>query len=280
MVASELVESIKNILLEAIDSNSISLPTLPEVAVEVRTVANDPNASIVDLCKVLERDPSVAASVIKVANSPLFRGNEKIDSLKSAATRLGTRYTANFATGIAMKQLFQAQTPFVNKMLHDTWSVSTEVAAVAQIQSKVLPRLLPDRASLAGLTHRIGVLPILTYAEKHKKLLENEQTLKQLIEAVHQDIGARILKVWHFPDDVINVPRDYLKFDREVPQADYVDLVTVAVLHGSENPSHRYTDVDLSMVKAFDRLGLRDQVSDDQAQMVEHIEIAAAAFHS
>jgi HD-like signal output (HDOD) protein len=279
MVASELVHSIKGVLLEAIDNDTISLPTLPEVAIEVRKVATNSDASVADLCKVLERDPSVAASVIKVANSPLFRGNDKIENLRAAAARLGTRYTANFATGVAMRQLFQAKTAFINQIMVDTWTLSTEVAATAQLLSKAHPRLLPDRASLAGLTHRIGVLPVLTYAEKHKKLLDNEQALKQLIEEVHQDIGTRILEVWQFPEDIVNVPCDYLNFERDIPQADYADLVTAAVLQGAFSHDHPYANLDLASVKALERLGLQgEHAEQEQAQMVEHIEIAAAAF--
>ena len=116
-VSSEAIFEIKQTLLDAIDNDTLNLPTLPEVAVEIRKVASSPDAAVKDLCKVLETDPTVAASVIKVANSPLFRGNGKIDNLRAAATRLGTRYTANFATGVAMRQLFNAKSPFINQLM-------------------------------------------------------------------------------------------------------------------------------------------------------------------
>lgn len=279
-VSSEAIFEIKQTLLDAIDNDTLNLPTLPEVAVEIRKVASSPDAAVKDLCKVLETDPTVAASVIKVANSPLFRGNGKIDNLRAAATRLGTRYTANFATGVAMRQLFNAKSPFINQLMVETWNISTSVAASAQVQSRLHPRLYPDRASLAGLTHRIGVLPILSYAENSGTLIDDPAAMQQLIDVVHQDVGTRILEAWQFPDDLINVPCDYLLFERDIPEPDYADLVTVAILLDKKISDAMNIHVDFDTVKAFERLGIAAQQDgdEDQAQMIEHIEIAAAAF--
>jgi len=276
---SELTDKIRDSILNAIEADKITLPTLPEVAIDVRQVARDPNTTVTALCKVLEKDPAIAARVIRIANSPMFRGNKTIDNLKTATTRLGVRYTANFATGIAMKQMFQATTNTVDNILRETWNNSTNVATYAHAFAQQRPNLHPDQASLAGLTHRIGVLPILTYAEDNRKLLNNLSSLHAIIEAVHQDIGEKILQTWDFPPELVAVPKQYLDFSREIPQADYTDLVTVSILQGFENPEHVYHNVRREDVKAFARLGLNmGSEEEEQNQMVEHIELAAVAF--
>jgi len=276
---SELIEKVRDSILDAIKSDRIMLPTLPEVALNVREVARDPNTTVAALCGVLEKDAAIAARVIKVANSPLFRGNKTIDTLKLATTRLGVRYTANFATGIAMKQIFQATTTAIDDILRATWENSTEIAAFAHAYAQLQPHLQADQASLAGLTHPIGVLPILTYAEENRKLLGNLELLHTLIEATHQDIGMHILRAWDFPDELVVVPKQYNQFQRDIPRADYTDLVTVAVLQGAENPGHPMAHVNLSSVTAYDRLGLREASTEAESnQMVEHIELAAAVF--
>ncbi len=277
---SELTEKIRDSILAAIDADRIMLPTLPEVALNVRQVARDPNTTVSALCQVLEKDAAIAARVIKIANSPMFRGNKTIDNLKTATTRLGVRYTANYATGIAMKQMFQATTNLVDEILRETWNTSTTVATFAHAFAQLRPGLHPDQASLAGLTHRIGVLPVLTYAEDNRKLLSNLGSLKAIIEVVHQDIGARILQAWDFPRELVEVPLHYLDFDREVPSADYIDLVTAAVLQDSENPEHPYHSVNRLEVKALQRLGLTQAADSEEEQnrMIEHIELAAVAF--
>ena len=154
---ADTLDNVRDSILEAIKTDRITLPTLPEVALNIREVARNPDTTVIALCNVLENDAAIAARVIKVANSPLFRGGKAIDNLKTATTRLGVRYTANLATGIAMKQMFQATTSLVDDILRATWTNSTEIAAYAQLQLG----LHPDQASLAWLTYRIGVLPIL-----------------------------------------------------------------------------------------------------------------------
>ncbi|MBT8151867.1 MAG: HDOD domain-containing protein, partial [Gammaproteobacteria bacterium] len=229
---------------------------------------------------VLDQDAAIAARIIKIANSPLFRGNKSIDNLKMATTRLGVRYTANFATGIAMKQIFQATTSAVDDILRANWEASTDVASFAHAYAQLKPNLHPDQASLAGLTHRIGVLPIVTFAEENRKLLSSIDLLHEIIEATHQEIGMHILRAWGFPEELVIVPMQYTNFSRDIPQADYADLVTISILQGAENPSHPLSHIDLSEVKAFDRLGLRVAADEDQQnQMVEHIELAAAVFN-
>ena len=174
--------------------------------------------------------------------------------------------------------VFQATTNAVDNILRETWNTSTTIATYAHAFAQLRPGLHPDQASLAGLTHRIGVLPVLTYAEDNRKLLSNIGSLETIIEAVHQDIGARILQAWDFPAELVEVPLNYLDFQREVPSADYTDLVTAAVLQDSESPEHPYHDVNRMDVKALHRLGLMHDEEEAQNRMVEHIELAAVAF--
>ncbi|MGB5324241.1 MAG: HDOD domain-containing protein [Pseudomonadales bacterium] len=277
---SDIIAVVRERILDAISKDRITLPTLPEVALDVRDVARNPQTTVAQLCSVLEKDAAIAARIIKVANSPLFRGNKTIDNLKMATTRLGVRYTANFATGIAMKQIFQATTSTVDDILRATWEKSTEIASYAHAYAQLKANLHADQASLAGLTHRIGVLPILTYADENRKLLASTELLNEIIEATHQEIGMHILRTWDFPDELVIVPMQYLNFERDIPVADYTDLVTISILQGAENPGHPMAHVDLSKVKAFDRMGLRGAAEEAaQNQMVEHIELAAAVFN-
>lgn len=279
---STIIEQVRTKLIDAIDSDQLTLPTLPEVALHVREAAQDPNVSVASLSAVIARDAAITARVIKVSNSPLFRGSSAIENLRMATTRLGINYTCNLATGVAMKQMFQATTDIVDTMLRETWAHSTDIAGIAHALAKGCPRLQADQASLAGLTHRIGVLPILTFAEEHRKLLANVDILNEVIEAIHPEIGTRILQAWNFPEELVNVPKQYQDFSREIPAPDYADLVTVASLQCAQGCDHPLAGIDLSTVNAFGRLGLSQPVDEEQEeskQFIEHIELAVAAYN-
>lgn len=253
---NQVADKVRQELLTAIEQDKLVLPTLPEVALRVREVAEDPDASIDQLVSVIGNDAALAARIIKVANSPLLRASKEIVDLKMALMRLGMEYTCNLATGLAMEQMFQATSDMVDKRMREIWSRSTEIAGICHVLCRHRTKLRPDQATLAGLVHRIGALPILTYAENHPELLSDSITLDNVIESLHAQIGDRILEKWDFPAELLKVPSQHLQFDRDASDADYADIVTVAVLQSYMATDHKLSDVDYSTVKAFSRLGL------------------------
>ncbi|MFT7339402.1 MAG: HD-like signal output (HDOD) protein, partial [Marinobacter maritimus] len=188
-------------------------------------------------------------------NSPLFRGNRAIENLNMAVSRLGMAYTSNLAMGLAMQQMFQATSDMIDKRLRATWQTSTEVAGVCHVLAQHYTKLKPDQATLAGLVHLIGVLPILRYVEDEDVQVSSIM-LDNIIEELHPRIGTAILKKWDFPKDLQNVPLEYANFQREVPSADYADLVMVANLQLVAGSEHPWAEMDWTAISAFDRLGI------------------------
>lgn len=263
---STLAETVQNELLEAIKNDALVLPTLPEVALRVREAAEDPNVSIPALCKVIGNDAALTARLIKVVNSPLLRSNKEITDLNMAISRLGINYTSNLATGLAMEQMFQATSDVIDSKMRDVWSRSTEVAGICHALCRHFTRLMPDQATLAGLVHQIGVLPILTYAEESDALLKDSASLNHIIDRLHPMIGARILRAWDFPEQIASIPSNYLNFDRQSAQLDYIDIVQVATLQSYSDSDHPLSQVDWSQVPAFAKLGLdvQSNIDDDE----------------
>ena len=260
----------------AIDNDELVLPTMPEMALKVREVAEDENATIAKMCTVISNDAALTARIIKVANSPLFRAPREIEDLNMALSRLGMQYTSNLATGLAMEQMFQATSDFIDKRMREAWEKSSEIAGMSYVLCKHFTKLRPDQAALAGLVHRIGVLPILSFAEEHPALMQNGLTLDNIIERIHPAIGVQILTAWEFPTEIQKVPEQYIDLERDTPKADYADIVTVAMLQ-SYAGSKQTEDIDLNSVKAFGRLGIEPSIETAEAEnLTEEMEAAMA----
>ena len=253
---STLADKVQQALTQAIENDELVLPTLPEVALRVREAAEDPDVSIPTLAKVICNDTALTARIIKVVNSPLLRTNREINDLQMAISRLGINYTSNLATGLAMEQMFQATTDVVDRKMREVWNKSTEIAAISHVLCRNFTRLPADQATLAGLVHQIGVLPILTYAEEHSALLSDSISLNHVIDRIHPIIGEKILRAWEFPDPIATVPGQYLEFSRASVKVDYVDIVQVATLQSYIGTSHPYTQLDWNQIPAFAQLGL------------------------
>ncbi|MCW8879541.1 MAG: HDOD domain-containing protein [Kangiellaceae bacterium] len=261
-------------LIDAITNDRLTLPTLPEVALKIREAVDDPDVTSQALASVIGQDAALAARIIKVANSPLMRGAVVVDNLQLAITRMGIAFVRNLATGLAMEQMFQATHDAVDKRLRDSWEHSLEVASISHVLASNFTRLKPDQATLAGLIHEIGILPILTLAEENPQILEHEAVLDKIISRLHGKVGRAILKAWDFPEELRAEPVGCTDFTRDGgPQADYVDVVTVAKLQSYPADKNPYADLDTSSVPAFQKLGLSHEVDvhhvDELAEEVE-----------
>jgi HD-like signal output (HDOD) protein len=252
----EVIEEVRAELIAAISNNSIVLPTLPEVALKIREAAEDPSADAGTMARVLANDTAISARVMRVANSPLLRAASPILDLRMAISRLGTQYTCNLSIGLAMEQMFQATSDAVDQRMRQVWSRSIEVAGISAVLARSYSSLKADQATLAGLVHKIGALPVLRFAEEQRKLLRQPDLLDQLIEELHGEIGTLILNSWGFAPELACVPSEYLHFSRQVPAVDYADIVMIANLQSHIGSGDALLDMDWSGISAFARLGV------------------------
>jgi|TARA_Y100000310_G_scaffold323554_1_gene384138 HD-like signal output (HDOD) protein len=273
-----ITDDLRNKLTNAIGNDELVLPTMPEVALQVKQEAEDDLATAASISRVIGSDAAMSARIIKVANSPLLRGIKTVDDLQMAISRMGLAYACNLAIGIAMEQLFQATSEVVDKLMRDSWTHSTEVASISHVLCQHFTKLRPDQATLAGLVHAIGVLPILTYADDQDEW--SEQVLTQVIDELHPEMGSRILEAWDFPEELLDVPRQYLNFSRDNASTDYGDVVLVANLQSRSGTSHPLTQMDWSAVTAFDHLGLDpDVIWSEQEELSEDLAAARDLLH-
>lgn len=252
---SEIGDKIKQDILKAIENDTIVLPTLPEIALDVKRITEDENSGLFDLVEVINKDTALSARLLKVSNSPLFRGANEITNLNMAVNRLGMQYTSNLATGLVMEQMFQATSEMIDKRMRATWQKSTEIAGKCNILARAQSHLGAGQATLAGLVHAIGSLPVLKYVEDNEIQI-NSVMLDNVVDELQPIIGTQILKKWDFPSELRPVPKECINFTREVPKADYADLVMVALLQSYAGTDHDYASLDWNHISAFKRLGI------------------------
>ena len=263
-------------LINAIESNDIVLPTLPEVALKVRDEAENENTTAKKLAEIIVTDPAISARLLQVANSAMYRPRTPIENVQMAIARLGNKLVKSLVTSLAMKQIYQATTDFMEQKLRQVWEESVQVAAVSKVLSQNIPSLVNEQAMLAGLVHNIGSLPILTMAESFSDLSGNEQMLEDLIHTLYPEIGGIILKSWDFPEVIAMVPTEHHNLERKHDgEADYADLVMVARIQlGLDDvPMEKWANIS-----AFDRVGLDAEINiidvEDTAEDIESVKNA------
>ena len=249
--------------LTDLNANRVVLPTLPEVAMQVRRAVGDPQATAGKIEKIINSDPALSTKLLKVVNSPAYRGSEPITNLRMAITRLGTNQVRNLATGLVMEQLYQVtSTDNIKQHLKDLWLHSTRVATLSHVIARRFTKLKPDEAMLAGLIHDIGTLPILNRASLFPQLLEDDEKLVAVMQRLHTMIGPAVLDEWGFSRDMVIVSAEhediYQARDGEV---DYVDVIIVANLHSYLGTQNRLAKINWEEVPAFAKIGMTPEDS-------------------
>lgn len=257
----EKAEQFYNKLCKAVQTDRLKLPTLPEVALKIRQAVESEEKSAQQIAEILTQDAALAARLLQLANSPLYRARSKIDNIQLAITRLGTRVVRDLVITLAMKQIYQATSDSLDRQFRELWSTSVEVAAICRMLAAGQNTLDPEQALLAGLIHNIGALPIMQLAEDDDELFDDAEALQEITLEIQSKVGKVILEFWNFPESFIDVVNHWDQFDREHSgEADYTDLVQVAILQ-SGHTRFSHAPIDLSQINAFKKLGLDTSIN-------------------
>lgn len=257
-MSPERADQILASIMEDVRRNRIELPTLPEVAIRVRRLLEDPRVTSGQVAKVITADAPLSARLLRVANSPLYRGTSAIENVRTAIARLGHRLVHNLVTSLVMVQLFQPKvSEGIQTRLRQVWTHSAHVAALCHVLAQKFTRLAPEEALLSGLIHDIGALPLLMYAETIPYLPADEVGLEDMLTSLHARVGGLILETWHFPPALVKATSGHEDLGREHEEdVDYLDIVIVANLLSYVGTQHRLIQMDWHRVPAFSRLGV------------------------
>ena len=233
------------ILADKINNDTLVLPTLPAIALKVRQAADDPDINLSAMADVISQDPSLSARMIKISNSAYLGRAVKVTSTQQAVTRIGLRQIKNISTALAMEQLFVSKNPVVKNYMEGVWKGTVEVVAnslaVLQIHTKQTKNraLNIDSLMLAALMHNIGVLPILTEAERHKDVFANPSFLDIAIDKLSAKIGSSITSEWGFEPEFVAVVRSWQDMSVQSESISYLDIIRLGAALCGKFEAHK-----------------------------------------
>ncbi|GGA66015.1 signal transduction superfamily protein with modified HD-GYP domain [Neiella marina] len=225
------------ILTEKIRQDALVLPTLPEVAVKIRDVADDPASTLHDIARVVSTDTALSARIIRVASTAYNSRSANIDSVSTAVFRIGLRAIKNVAIAMALEQLFISNNQTVKNCLRKIWhqSISVSCAAVAlseeYLNTHKRSAISRDRLALAGLLHEIGALPILTEIEVQAPDMISAAFLDNAIEQLSCTVGVHIVRHWNLGEDFARVVWQWRNQSFQSDDVEYLDFIRLGHLY-------------------------------------------------
>jgi HD-like signal output (HDOD) protein len=225
------------ILLEKIKQDALVLPTLPKIALQVRTAADDPEVNLGQMSDIIGHDAALSLGMLKVANSALLGRAVKVETVNQAVTRIGLRQIKSIATAMALEQVFVSENEIVSMYLKKTWHKTIDVASIAISLLTIYLRenkhspLALDTITLAALVHNVGVLPILTEAEQHADIFANPTFLQQAISKLSAKISAAVTHAWGFSDEFTEIVESWSDLTVLPKDAHYLDFIRAGAIY-------------------------------------------------
>jgi HD-like signal output (HDOD) protein len=251
-------------------SKSITLPSLPEIALYIKAVLEKDDVSIKKLAKIIQVDPVISARVVQVANSSLY-GDTQSDSIQDALERIGVDGVRTIVKGVVLRDLFMPNKQPINDAMMRFYEHSIRIGVICYALAKKLPGFDREQAFMAGILHDIGVVPILVVSDRYPQIAEKPNTLAAVLGHLKSYIGGMVLQQWDFADKFIEVAKHAYEWDRKVDKADYCDLVQVALMHSHLVGGEKIKGPDLSVLPAFKRLGFDKQNPVDNIQTLKEL---------
>ena len=235
-----LVEDLGRSLAEG----DLKLPSLPEVALKIRSALSDENVSIGEVSRLIGADPALAARILKTANSALFyRGSKPITSVHGAVSQLGYRMVRNVALSFAAQQVFIGyDSEHLRAHLTQVWQHSVHTAALAHMLARVRTRLNPDEAFLAGLLHEVGKLYILMRAKDKAALLASETAFEAVLNEWHPRLGRAVIETWALPADLAVAVGEHQGCGLDAPDPPALTHVLAVANYLAEHSEAAYAD--------------------------------------
>ena len=190
----------------AIREGKVDLPVLPEAAIKVRHIVEH-DGGVREIVTVIEREPSLAAAVLRYANSVAYAGLREITDLHQAVMRLGFVNVEKTVLAISAKGAFSSSDKSDEHLYRALWQHSLATGLAAR---RVAPRSLeigPEAVFLAGLLHDIGKVVVLRCASQLRKADPahygfSDETLLEFIQALHCTAGAQLCAAWNLPSEI------------------------------------------------------------------------------
>jgi len=189
-------------------SKIYELPPLPTVVTHALEMLSDPEMEIREVEKVIGSDQSLVTKLIKISNSALYGGLQRVESLKQALARLGARTTKSLILSASMQAYFFRNNPGMQTWGQSLWQHAAECGMAARRIAVAVGYDDPEKAFVGGVLHDIGKLILLlvsgdTYRRiqslKKREAICDHEAERKLLKTDHMEIGELLMEKWNMP---------------------------------------------------------------------------------
>ncbi|MCP5162001.1 MAG: HDOD domain-containing protein [Hahellaceae bacterium] len=253
---------------------------LPDTFLRLQSLQNSDSSTLNDYAEIISLDPSLAARVLKLSNSVLYRFPSQIDTLTQAINVIGSEAVIHLAlancTGNVVNQIAKG-TIDIDRF----WNESVECALLMRNLGIMNGTKRHERLFIIGLLHNIGELVVAQVApekasEIEKMTRENANPLenqRQVLGFNYADCSAELVTAWKLPDNLVipirfqHIPLQTNVFNKETSLL-HISNALVSLISNAQPVS----ELSESVSKLAAREGLEEE---DLSKSIEYTNLEA-----
>ena len=191
----------ENLLISHFDGHDLKMPPLLHAAEDVLARLRDRKCNMAAVAKEISADQVVAAAVLRMANSPLYRGMNKITAVQPAIVRLGVKALRTLMMHESLRAAMFQDRGASAELARMMWERSLAGACTMRGLSKFTNGKEED-AHLIGLLHDIGSVIVLRVAHDDHVFGRDDievDSFEYLCFECHQEFGELVAESWKLP---------------------------------------------------------------------------------
>jgi HD-like signal output (HDOD) protein len=193
--------------LEAQIGKCSTLPAMPDIAVAVLRICDDPDGSAKELCAIIEKDASIAMRVLRAAGSTYY-GQRGAMNLRQAVSLLGMGTIRSMVLGCVLRGMVEVPVCSKRFRRQEFWRHTLGTAVVGKMIAQMRLPFVAEDLYCAGLLHNIGMVTMDRFAPDDLdraihyadvKNLPIRVAEKEVLGYDHREVGEIMAERWGLP---------------------------------------------------------------------------------
>lgn len=191
-----------------------TVPSLPEVVMQVCRLVNDQHASAAQVNAIMVKDPAMAAKMLRMVNSVYYGLKEPVNDLEKAIVVLGFKTVRSIALSVSVLNAFQQQNANFN--MKSFWAHSAVSAGLCRLLAAKTKACDPELAFIIGLLKDLGKLILVENASEETRAiiavarefrLPFHGASRKVMDTDDAELCAWLMQSWNLDIDLVQTVR-------------------------------------------------------------------------
>lgn len=253
----------------------VELPRLDPAIASVHEFLEANDFHMQEVADAVAVDPTVAAGVVRVANTAHYSRGKAVGSLRDACVRIGPKQVVAITLEVGVEGRFVTSAEPYASILARMWRNAVVTSRIAAELARQLRREDPEKTQVAALFHNIGeMLTVQLLSEVPGLKAPSDEVIAALVAINHERLGRKLTEKWMLPHSVRRIagahhdvrPGSESQDDKAVRRIVMASWALAISFGYSYLPGHERIDPDSRLAE----LGLGSETVERVGALLEH----------